>query len=191
MLPRGLWTNDYDVHTLAPRERAVKTPAMGPASFSGLRLRSIGGLRYGLRSFFPENRLTFPGGNGCGRRGNGSFPRLRGTFPKGNQRFPRNAHGARAVHVLFPVPLTMRGPGNGPFPLWWEVRSAGNAMGAGPRLSFPGGNGSRRRGNAARGRGTGTREAGNGSWRAGNVSLSAGNEAGGAVFEVRRCDWAL
>ena len=147
MLSRGLWTNDFNVHTLVPRERAVKTPTRGPASFSGPRPRSIGGLQYGLRSFFLLNRLTFPGGNGCGRRGNGSFPRLLGTFPKGNQRFPVNAHDARALHVLFPVRRTMRGRGNGPFPLGWEARSAGNAMERGPRLSFPGGNGSRRRGN--------------------------------------------
>jgi hypothetical protein len=104
MLPRGLWTNSCNVHTLFARERAVKPLSAGLASFSGLRPRGSGGLRHVFQGSFPRDLLTFPGGNERGGEGNGSFPRLRGTFP-------HDAHDVEGCRRPFPVPRTMRSRG--------------------------------------------------------------------------------
>lgn len=139
MLPRGLWTNDCDVHTLIARERAVKPPAIGPVSLSGLRPRRTGGSKSCFRDLFSGYFSDVHPREWLRQTGNDPFPRPRRAFPKGNQIFPMMCMMRRTVRVSFPVPWMMSCPGNGPFPAVGEREVWGmQRSGSSPLVSLEG-----------------------------------------------------
>jgi hypothetical protein len=111
---RDLWTDDHDVHTIDPRERAVK-------SLRALRTASAG-FQHSSRGLFPGNLLTFPAGNGIGERGMIRSPASVGRSPGCAWR-----EGSCVSHSPSPGRRLARGVARSPAVVKGEARGMGRS----------------------------------------------------------------